>query len=136
MTYQFAKPTVRSGCTSTSYTLPELIVTRNVIEPTVADLGYKLASTMVRSITVAASDQAGNDPNGYHSGVYYVAVQAWCTPDAYCAAGDMAWCGPCSYYSVTPNMDVIVTTSPGKLVLFLFFFFISNSFYFRYSSDY
>jgi len=82
------------------------------LEPTVADLGYKLASTATREVNVLASDPASNDPNGYHSGVYYVAVQAWCTPDAYCS--DVTWCGPCSYYATTPNMDVIVTTSPGK----------------------
>lgn len=110
--------TPNSGvCDSTHYTLPELIVTRNILEPTVADLGFKLATTATRSIVISASDQAGNDPNGYHSGVYYIAVQAWCTPDAYCAVGDETWCGPCSYYSNTPNMDVVVATSPGIDVL-------------------
>lgn len=118
--YKYPTSPTRTPCNATTYTLPELIVTRNIIKPTVADLGYKLATTARRNVTVHAADQAGNDPNGFHSGVYYVAVHAWCTPDAYCSGADLAWCGPCSYYSATPNMDVIVTTSQGKRVIFLF----------------
>ena len=110
--YQYPTSTARAPCDATHYTIPELFVTRNVLEPTIADFSYKLGTTATRDIIIQASDSAGNDLNGYHSGVYHVAVQAWCTPDAYCTNFE-AWCGPCSYYSVTPNMDVIVTTSPG-----------------------
>ena len=109
-------------CDQYHYTLPELIVTRNVLEPTVADLGYKLATTSTREVNILASDPAGNDPNGYHSGVYYVAVHAWCTPNANCV--DPTWCGPCSYYANTPNMDVIVTTSSGKALSIVFLYFV------------
>jgi len=113
--YIYPTMPTRTPCDATHYTIPELIVTRNILEPTVADLGYKLATTATREVNILASDQASNDLNGYHSGVYYVAIQAWCTPDVYCTGSDVAWCGPCSYYAVTPNMDVIVTTSPGTI---------------------
>lgn len=115
-TYTYVTATY-PGCSSTTYTFPELIVSRNIIEPVVGDLTFKMATVSRRNVTVAASNVAGNDPNGYHSGVYYVAVWGWCTPDTYCT--DLSNCGPCTYYSATPNMDVTVTTSSGKNSFFI-----------------
>ena len=115
----YIPPTGFTGtCNSATYTLPELIVTRNIIKPTIADLGYKLATTATRTISITASAQEGNNPYGYHSGVYYVAVHGWCTADPYCT---YTGCGPCANYLSTPPMEVKITLTPG---IFLFIFFL------------
>jgi hypothetical protein len=120
------------NCNVNTYTMPELIVTRNIIKPTIADLGYKLATTAIRDVNILASDQAGNNPYGYHSGVYYVAVHGWCTPDPYCS--DPSWMGCCTNYANTPPMEVKVTLTSG--IIFIHVFPITHLFVFKFILTY
>lgn len=84
-----------SSICPTTYSYPELIVSRTEVDPTINDYAYLLATTTRRYITVNHTDPAGRDANGYQTGSYYVGVYGWCTPDEYVTNWEFD--GPCSY---------------------------------------
>ncbi|XP_038069040.1 uncharacterized protein LOC119738275 [Patiria miniata] len=85
-----------------SYGYPELLVSRSIVQPTIKDHSWKLASLDRRSI-VMKHDNPDVSP-GHH----YVAVYGWCTPDEFCS--DKSTCGPCDYYAnMTYDVSVVMT---------------------------
>ncbi|XP_054750351.1 uncharacterized protein LOC129256087 [Lytechinus pictus] len=86
----------------TTYSYPELIVSRSIQRPTINSHAWKLASIDVRSVTL------NHDDLDFYPGHYFVGVYGWCTPDNLC--GDMSTCGPCSYANNTEfRLSLIVT---------------------------
>jgi len=95
-----------------AYSYPELLVTRNIVEPTVYDYTFKLAQIVRRYIRINITDPSARDSNGRNTGTYYVGVYGWCTPDEY--VNNNSTDGPCSYISnVLFNVTVTLFQQPA-----------------------
>ena len=77
----------------TSYSWPELIVSRSIERPTINSHSWKLAQIVDRSVVLT------HDDPDFYPGHFFVAVYGWCTPDEHCS--DFTTCGPCSYANNT-----------------------------------
>eukprot|EP01038_Epipyxis_sp_PR26KG_P012580 gene12580-16870_t len=84
-----------SSICPTTYSYPELLVTRLTKTPTIYSYSYKLASNTRRYVFINHTDPSARDPHGYLPGSYYVGVYGWCTPDEFVT--NNATDGPCSY---------------------------------------
>ncbi|XP_022081188.1 uncharacterized protein LOC110974122 [Acanthaster planci] len=85
-----------------SYGYPELLVSRSIVQPSINDHSWKLASIYRRSVYLR------HDDPDVKPGHYYVGVYGWCTPDEHCP--DKNSCGPCEYVpNMTYNVSLILT---------------------------
>jgi len=99
----------------TTYSYPELLVSRTSKTPRIHDLSYKMGQLDYRYVTVYPSDPAGRDDHGFVSGSWYASVYGWCTPEIYCS--DMASCGPCSYASKSA-FNITLNITKGIVITF------------------
>ncbi|XP_003731874.2 uncharacterized protein LOC100893574 [Strongylocentrotus purpuratus] len=87
----------------TTYSYPELLVSRSIQQPTINSHAWKLATIDVRSVTL------NHDDPDFYPGHYFVGVYGWCTPDDLCS--DMSTCGPCSYADNTEFILSLTVTN-------------------------
>ncbi|XP_072179462.1 uncharacterized protein [Diadema setosum] len=126
----------------TSYSYPELLVSRSIQQPTINSHAWKLASIEVRSVTLQ------HDDPDFYPGHYFVGVYGWCTPDPLCS--NFTTCGPCSYannteYALSLNVEEVtegctpkpplelctgaaVTMAPLSITVLLTLFFLIAAF--------
>ena len=86
----------------TTYSYPELLVSRSIESPTINSHAWKLADVNVRSVSLR------HDDPDFYPGHYFVGVYGWCTPDDLCS--DFSTCGPCSYANNT-EFEVTLTVT-------------------------
>lgn len=106
-----------------AYSYPELLVTRNIPEPTIFDYSFKLAQIVRRFVSINTTDASARDRHNSFYGSYYAGVYGWCTPDEYVV--NNATDGPCSYiknvlFNVTLSSEPSigsVNCSPAPLPL-------------------
>ncbi|XP_071960439.1 uncharacterized protein [Antedon mediterranea] len=86
----------------TSYAWPELLVSRSIVNPTIKDHAWKLASIERRSVYLHPDDKE------FYAGHYFIGVYGWCTPQEHCT--DNSTCGPCQYAENHPYSVSVLTT--------------------------